>query len=63
MKTVKIQKPKRAHADRSDGVAWALEMVAAGRARSNGGKPQGATPRVRIKGDKTVAEAVIKDRR
>lgn len=38
MKTVKIQKPKRADADRSDGVEWAREMVGAGRARWNGGK-------------------------
>jgi hypothetical protein len=63
MKRVKIRTPKRAHADRSDDVEWAREMVAAGRARWNGRKPQGAIPRVGIKGDKTVAEAVIEDRR
>jgi len=33
MKTVTIQKPKRAHADRSDGIEWTREMVATGRAR------------------------------
>jgi hypothetical protein len=62
MKRAKIREPKRAHADRSDGVEWAREMLAAGRARWNGGKPEGATPCVRIKGDRTVAEAVIEDR-
>jgi len=45
-------------------VEWAHAMVAAGRARWSGGKPQRpSTPPARIKGKKTVSEAVIEDRR
>jgi prevent-host-death family protein len=44
-------------------VAWAHGLVAAGRAQWSGGKPEGATPPVRIKPGKTVSEAVIEDRR
>jgi len=44
-------------------VEWAHAMVAAGRARWAGGKPSGLRPGVRIKGKKTVSDAVIEDRR
>ena len=45
-------------------VEWAHAMVAAGRARWSGGKPQRpSTPPARIKGKKTVSDAVIEDRR
>jgi prevent-host-death family protein len=44
-------------------VNWAYALVAAGRARWSGGKPRGLHPRVRIKGKKTVSDAVIEDRR
>ena len=44
-------------------VEWAHAMVVAGRARWGGGKPRGLRPGVRIKGKKTVSDAVIEDRR
>jgi len=44
-------------------VEWAHALVAAGRARWSGGKPRGLNPPVRIKGKKTVSDAVIEDRR
>src|SRR5207302_8439682 len=43
-------------------VEWARAMVAAGRARWGGGKPRGLRPGVRLKGKKTVSDAVIEDR-
>jgi prevent-host-death family protein len=46
-----------------DDVKWAHALVAAGRARWSGGKPKGAPAPVRIKGGKTVSEAVAADRR
>jgi prevent-host-death family protein len=46
-----------------DEVGWAHALVAAGRARWSGGKPEGAIPAVRLEGGKAVAEAVIEDRR
>ena len=46
-----------------DDVDWAHALVAAGRARWSGGKPEGARPPVRIKRGTTVAEAVLEDRR
>ena len=42
---------------------WAWRMVREGRARWNGGKPAFTRPRVRMKGDATLSEAVIEDRR
>ena len=44
-------------------VEWAHAMVASGRAQWSGGKPEGATSLVRMKGRKTVSDAVIEDRR
>lgn len=44
-------------------VEWAHAWVAAGRAQWSGGKPEGLTPPVRVKAGKTVAEAVLEDRR
>lgn len=44
-------------------VDWAHALVAAGRAHWSGGKPEGSTPPVSIKGRKTVSDAVIEDRR
>ena len=44
------------------GLDWAHRLVAQGRARWNGGKPAGGTPSVRIKGSRTVADAVLEDR-
>lgn len=44
-------------------VEWAHAMVAAGRAHWGGGKPRGLRPGVRIKGKKTVSDAVLEDRR
>ena len=46
-----------------DEVEWALGLVASGRAHWSGGKPEGASPRARHKGGKTVSEAVLEDRR
>jgi len=42
---------------------WAHQMVAEGKASWGGGKPSGLHPRVRLKGKKTVSDAVIEDRR
>ena len=47
----------------ADDVEWAHALVASGRAQWSGGKPEGATPPVRMKGRKTVSDAVIEDRR
>ena len=44
-------------------VQRAHALVAAGRAQWNGGKPEGLTPPARLKGSKTVSEAVLEDRR
>ena len=44
-------------------VEWAHALVASGRAQWSGGKPEGATAPVRMKGRKTVSDAVIEDRR
>lgn len=44
-------------------VEWAHALVAAGRAQWSGGKPEGATPPVPIKRGKSVADAVLEDRR
>jgi prevent-host-death family protein len=44
-------------------VEWAHALVAAGRAHWSGGKPEGLAPPVSIEPGKTVAEAVIEDRR
>jgi prevent-host-death family protein len=46
-----------------DDVEWALALVASGRARWAGGKPDGATLPVRQKEGKTVSDAVLEDRR
>ncbi len=43
-------------------VDWAHALVAAGRARWSGGKPEGATPPVPIKRGKSVSDAVLEDR-
>lgn len=43
-------------------VEWAHAMVASGRAQWSGGKPQGITPPVRLKGGHRVSDAVIEDR-
>ncbi len=44
-------------------VGWAYAVVAAGRAQWSGGKPEGLTSPVRVKGGKTVSDAVLEDRR
>jgi prevent-host-death family protein len=44
-------------------VGWAHALVAAGRVRWSGGKPEGATPRVPIRKGKSVSDVVIEDRR
>ena len=44
-------------------LGWAHALVAAGRAQWSGGKPEGSTPPVPIKGQKSVSDAVIEDRR
>lgn len=44
-------------------VEWAHALVTSGRARWSGGKPEGATSAARMKGRKTVSDAVIEDRR
>ena len=44
-------------------VEWAHAFVAAGRAHWSGGKPEGLTPPARLKGKKTISEAVLEDRR
>ena len=44
-------------------VEWAHALVAAGLARWSGGKPRGSNRQVRIKGNKTMSDAVIEDRR
>jgi prevent-host-death family protein len=46
-----------------DRVEWARAMVAAGRARWEGGKPQGCQPPVAATGGRTVSAAVLEDRR
>ena len=46
-----------------DEVEWAHALVAAGRAHWSGGKPEGLAPRGRPKRKRTVAEAVLEDRR
>ena len=43
-------------------VDWAHALVAAGRARWSGGRPEGATP-VPLRRGKRVSDAVIEDRR
>jgi prevent-host-death family protein len=47
---------------RSD-VDWAHTLVASGRARWSGGKPEGARPTAAITGSGSVSDAVIEDRR
>jgi prevent-host-death family protein len=49
--------------DTPDDVDWAHAFVASGRAQWSGGKPEGTKPLVRLKGHKTVSDAVIEDRR
>jgi prevent-host-death family protein len=44
-------------------VEWAHSLVAAGHAQWSGGKPEGLTRPARAKSRKTVAEAVLEDRR
>lgn len=44
-------------------VEWALKMVDEGKARWNGGKPLGMTPRIPHRGGKLASEMVIEDRR
>jgi prevent-host-death family protein len=44
-------------------VDWAHALVASGRAQWSGGKPEGTKSLARTKGRKTVADAVIEDRR
>jgi prevent-host-death family protein len=44
-------------------IEWAHSLVAAGRAHWSGGKPEGLKPPARLKGDNTVSEAVLEDRR
>jgi len=46
-----------------DDADWARALVAAGRARWGGGKPEGATPPVRAVASTNVSDAVIEDRR
>jgi prevent-host-death family protein len=48
--------------DTRDDVEWAHALVASGRAQWSGGKPAGASSPVRMKGRKTVSDAVIEDR-
>lgn len=49
--------------DTARDVDWAHALVAAGRARWSGGKPEGATSLVPIARGTSVADAVIEDRR
>ena len=44
-------------------VGWAHQMVAEGRARWDGGKPAGGSPPVPVAAGRTVAAAVLEDRR
>ncbi len=44
-------------------VAWAVKMVADGKARWNGGKPLGMNPRIPNRAGKLASEMVIEDRR
>jgi prevent-host-death family protein len=46
-----------------DDVDWAHALVATGRARWSGGKPEGSAAPVQITGRKSVSDAVIEDRR
>jgi prevent-host-death family protein len=46
-----------------DDAEWAHGLVASGRARWSGGKPEGARPPVRTKGRRSVSDAVLEDRR
>ncbi len=48
---------------RDSDVDWAHALVATGRAKWSGGKPEGATPPVPVTRGKTVSNAVIEDRR
>jgi prevent-host-death family protein len=43
-------------------VAWAHRLVAEGRARWSGGKPVGSSRPPRVKGERTVSDAVLEDR-
>jgi prevent-host-death family protein len=42
---------------------WAHQLVAEGRARWNGGKPNGAATPVKTKGTRTASSIVLEDRR
>lgn len=44
-------------------IEWARRMVADGRARWSGGKPQGASRRIVLTGGPTMAETILEDRR
>ena len=44
-------------------IRWARAMVAAGKARWAGGKPEGAGKPAQLQGAATVADAIIEDRR
>lgn len=44
-------------------VEWAHTLVAGGRAHWGGGKPEGLAPPVPLEKKKTVADAVLEDRR
>jgi prevent-host-death family protein len=43
-------------------VAWVHRLVAEGRAQWNGGKPVGSPQPVRLRGRRTVSDAVLEDR-
>jgi prevent-host-death family protein len=43
-------------------VAWAHRLVAEGRAQWSGGKPVGSPRPVRVRGARTVSDAVLEDR-
>jgi prevent-host-death family protein len=46
-----------------DDVGWAHALVAGGQAHWSGGKPEGSKPPVPINEGRTVADAVLEDRR
>jgi prevent-host-death family protein len=50
-------------AERPPAITWARAMVAAGKARWAGGKPEGAAKPAPLVGAATVADAIIEDRR
>ena len=49
--------------DRKERPEWLAALVAEGRVRWGGGKPLGLTPRVRLKKNASLSDAIIEDRR